>query len=261
VRLARGGERWASGERCIDVRQRQAGNVLGARVEMMLPVTDAAPGTHRHTQRVIGELAHSIRERDFVTYQHCRRVAIYANRLARQIGWQRAAARELALAGLIHDLGKTWVRNEVLLKPAMLSASEREMIEKHPITAAQLLWAFDMPDTILDAVLSHHERWDGSGYPQRLAGEQIPLGARLLSVVDVFDVITTERPYKAAMSAKEARARIIEGAGSAFDPAAVAAFTTLLDANPDFRLTAYENTLAPDALWSAHDSGDQLTPA
>jgi putative two-component system response regulator len=228
---------------------------------MTLPIVDAAPGTHRHTQRVIGELAQSIKERDGVTYQHCRRVAIYANRLARHMGWQRAAARELALAGLVHDLGKTWVRNDVLLKAATLSATERETIEKHPITAAQLLWAFDMPDTILDAVLSHHERWDGAGYPNHLKGESIPLGARMLSVVDVFDVVTTDRPYKVAMSAGEARARIIEGAGSAFDPAVVAAFTELLDAHTEFRLTAYGSESAPDELWSAHDSGDHLTSA
>jgi putative nucleotidyltransferase with HDIG domain len=221
-------------------------------------VTDAAPGTRRHTQRVIGELAHSIKERDIVTYEHCRRVAIYANRLARFMGWQRAAARELALAGMVHDLGKTWVGNDVLLKPAMLSQTERETIEKHPVTAAQLLWAFDMPDLILDAVLSHHERWDGGGYPHRLAGEEIPLGARLLSVADVFDVITTDRPYKMAMSVAAARERIREGAGGAFDPAVTDAFTALLDAHPDFRLAASVNAATPDELWGAHDDGDHV---
>lgn len=224
----------------------------------MFSVTDAAPGTRRHTQRVIGELAQSIKERDLVTYEHCRRVAIYANRLARFMGWQRAAARELALAGMVHDLGKTWVGNDVLLKPAMLSQTERETIEKHPVTAAQLLWAFDMPDLILDAVLSHHERWDGGGYPHRLAGEEIPLGARLLSVADVFDVITTDRPYKAAMSVGEARARIQAGASGAFDPAVTDAFTALLDARPDFRLTASVNASTPDELWDAHDSDDHV---
>lgn len=227
----------------------------------MYTATDAAPGTRRYTQRVIYELSHSIKERDLVTYQHCRRVAIYANRLARHMGWQRAAARELALAGLVHDLGKTWVRNEVLLKPARLSETERETIEKHPVTAAQLLWAFDMPDLILDAVLSHHERWDGAGYPQRLAGAEIPLGARLLSVADVFDVITTDRPYKAAMGVTEARERILEGADGAFDPGVARAFTTLLDERPDFRLTAQVETTPADEMWSAHDSGDQLSPA
>lgn len=237
-------------------------------MESEVSIASAAPGTRRHTRRVISELAESIRERDVVTWSHCRRVAIYANRLARQMGWQRAAARELALAGMVHDLGKTWVRNEVLLKPASLSASERETIEKHPVTAAQLLWAFDMPDIILDAVLSHHERWDGAGYPSRLAGDDIPLGARMLSVADVFDVITTDRPYKAAMPPQEARARIVAGAGTAFDPAVVAALTALLDSKPDFRLTGEPDeetaTMANEeaaAAWRAHDSGDQLSPA
>lgn len=231
------------------------------RVATLFTVIEATPGTRRYTQRVIYELAHSIQERDPITYQHCRRVAIYVNRLARHMGWQRAAARELALAGLVHDLGKTWVRNEVLLKPARLSESERETIEKHPITAAQLLWAFDMPDLILDAVLSHHERWDGAGYPQRLAGAEIPLGARLLSVADVFDVITTDRPYKSALSVADARARILEGAAGAFDPEVARSFTALLDARPDFRLTARVDAEPSDELWGAHDNGDQLTPA
>jgi putative two-component system response regulator len=224
----------------------------------MIPIMDAVPGTRRHTRQVITELAESIRERDRVTYEHCRRVGIYVNRLARFMGWPRGAARELALAGLVHDLGKTWVHNDVLLKPAALSQSEREMIERHPVMAAQLLWAFDMPDTILDAVLSHHERWDGKGYPNGLAGAAIPLGARLLSVCDVFDVITSPRPYKAAMSVAEARERIQEGAGTAFDPEAVAAFTRLLDARPDFLLAGRTYREATDANdpWAAHDSGE-----
>ena len=219
---------------------------------------DTIPGGRAHTRRVISELADSIRERDRVTYDHCRRVAIYAYRLARVSGWPRAAARELALAGLVHDLGKTWVQNEVLLKPAALSQTEREMIEKHPVTAAQLLWAFDMPDLILDAVLSHHERWDGQGYPERRAGDAIPLGARLLSVADVFDVITTPRPYKAAMSVEAARERILEDAGSSFDPVVAATFTHLLDVEPEFLLWAQPQPVDVDSHdpWAAHDSGE-----
>lgn len=224
----------------------------------MIPIMDAVPGTRRHTRHVIVELADSIRARDQVTYEHCRRVGIYVNRLARFMGWPRAAARELALAGLVHDLGKTWVHNEVLLKPATLSQSERDLIERHPVMAAQLLWAFDMPDGILDAVLSHHERWDGKGYPNGLAGAAIPLGARLLSVADVFDVITTPRPYKTAMSVAEARARLLESAGTAFDPEVVAAFTRLLDARPDFLLAAQTRPVEPEGgdPWAEHDSGE-----
>ncbi len=224
----------------------------------MATTLDATPGSLRHTRRVIYELADSIRERDQVTYDHCRRVAIYVNRLARFSGWTRSAARELALAGLVHDLGKTWVRNEVLMKPAALTASEREMIERHPVTAAQVLWAFDMPDTIMDAVLSHHERWDGKGYPEHRVGTDIPLGARLLSVADVFDVITSPRPYKAAMTVESARERILEGAGTAFDPGVARRFTELLDASPDFLLWAPAQAFDPSAHdpWAAHDSAE-----
>lgn len=195
----------------------------------MFSVTDAAPGTRRHTQRVIGELAHSIKERDLVTYQHCRRVAIYANRLARFMGWQRAAARELALAGMVHDLGKTWVGNDVLLKPAMLSQSERETIEKHPVTAAQLLWAFDMPDLILDAVLSHHERWDGGGYPDGLAGEAIPLSARIVCACDAWSAMRTDRSYRKALPLDVAAAELRSCAGTHFDPRVVDALCTTLE--------------------------------
>lgn len=223
---------------------------------VLASVIDSVSTPLAHTRQVIYDLAGSIRERDRVTYDHCRRVAIYTLRFARFRGWSRAAARELALAGLVHDLGKTWVRNEVLLKPAALSQSEREMIEKHPVTAAQLLWAFDMPESILDAVLSHHERWDGKGYPERRAGDEIPLGARLLSVADVFDVITTPRPYKSALSVEEARGRILDGSGTAFDPEVAASFTQLLDAQPEFLLWAppQQIDVAADDPWAAHDS-------
>jgi putative two-component system response regulator len=126
------------------------------------------------------------------------------------------------------------------------------------VTAAQLLWAFDMPDIILDAVLSHHERWDGKGYPEGRTGEEIPLGARLLSVADVFDVITSPRPYKAAMSVEAARERIIESAGTAFDPLVAEAFTHLLDVQPDFLLWAQAQEFNPATHdpWAAHDSGE-----
>jgi putative two-component system response regulator len=224
----------------------------------LVSLIDSVSHPRARTRQVIYDLAGSIRERDRVTYDHCRRVAIYAQRFARYRGWTRTAARELALAGLVHDLGKTWVRNEVLLKPAALSQSEREMIEKHPVTAAQLLWAFDMPESILDAVLSHHERWDGRGYPEGRAGDAIPLGARMLSVADVFDVITTPRPYKSAMSVEAARERIMDAAGSAFDPEVAESFTHLLDARSEFLLWAppQEFDVAADDPWAAHDSAE-----
>ncbi len=106
-------------------------------------------------------------------------------------------------------------------------------------------------------VRHHHEAYDGRGYPDHLAGEDIPLGARLLTVVDVFDALTSERPYKAAMEVSEARARIAAGAGTHFDPAVVRAFLELLDANPEFRLPTRVSPLpprqAPHITWVRHD--------
>src|SRR5215471_16962461 len=99
------------------------------------PVREVLPGTRRYTQHTIYELAHSINERDQSTYEHCRRVAIYVNRLARSMGWSRRAARDLALAGLVHDLGKTWMHNTVLHKKVALSTDERAEMERHPIIA------------------------------------------------------------------------------------------------------------------------------
>ncbi|MGO8946602.1 MAG: HD-GYP domain-containing protein [Ktedonobacterales bacterium] len=195
------------------------------------------PGTRRYTQKIIYELAYSIRERDIITYEHCRRVAVYVNRLARNLGWSRRSARDLALAGLTHDLGKTWMQNELLHKDSPLSLNERSQMERHPGIAARILLTFGAPETLVLAVLHHHEAFNGNGYPDQLAGDAIPLGARLLSVADVYDALTSERPYKHAMDDAGARAYLRSKSGSSFDPAVVIAFLELLECRPDFRLT------------------------
>ncbi len=107
----------------------------------MASVRQTDPGTRRHTISVVYDLARSIRERDIITYEHCRRVATYVNRLARHMGWSRRAARDLALAGLVHDLGKTWMQNALLHKDSALSSDEREEMERHPQIASRILQA------------------------------------------------------------------------------------------------------------------------
>ena len=222
----------------------------------MAIVREAIPGTRRYTQHVVYELADIIRERDSITYEHCRRVAIYVNRLARAMGWSRRAGRELALAGLVHDLGKTWMLNDVLNKASALSQDERAEMERHPGIAARILVAYNAPDALIKVVLHHHEAWNGRGYPDGLAGDAIPLGARMLSVADVFDALTSSRPYKAPMQMKAARERLISGAGEHFDPAVVATFVRLLDAQPNFQLQprlAYPSRES-DPHWASHDT-------
>lgn len=219
-------------------------------------VREVFPGTRRYTQHTIYELAETIRERDIVTYEHCRRVAIYANRLARHIGWHRRAARELALAGLIHDLGKTWVQNSVLHKPTPLSQDEWHQMQRHPAIAARILLTYDVSDELIEIVRHHHEAYDGSGYPDHRKGTAIPIGSRLLTVTDVFDALTSARSYKDPLPLHEVRERIARGAGATFDPEVVQAFLELLDATPDFQLASRAVPAPLDQIpgWDRHDT-------
>jgi putative nucleotidyltransferase with HDIG domain len=219
------------------------------------------PVTRRHTQHIVYDLACIIRERDIVTYEHCRRVALYVNRLARSVGWSRRAARDLALAGLVHDLGKTWMHNAVLHKKSALSNGERAEMERHPQIAASILTAYGAPAQLIEIVKHHHESFDGTGYPDHLVGSTIPYGARLLTVADVFDVLTSDRPYKLAYDVGTARERIVAGTGTHFDPRVVDALLTLLDSTPEFVLPARVSPLpvrmAANHSWSHHDAFDE----
>lgn len=219
------------------------------------------PATRRRTQHIVYDLAHIIRERDIITYEHCRRVALYVNRLARAMGWSRRAARDLALAGLVHDLGKIWMQNTVLHKNSALSGDERAEMERHPIIAASILSAYGAPLQLVEVVKHHHEAFDGHGYPDHLAGNAIPLGARLLTVADVFDVLTSDRPYKCAYDLPTARARIAAGVGTHFDPCVVAAFFDSLDCTPDFllppRVSPLPVRMAASPSWTRHDTFEE----
>ena len=190
----------------------------------------------RENRRVLLSFAKSIQERDIVTYDHSRRVATYAQRVARYLGWNRRDARDLALAALVHDLGKTWIANDILLKADLLSEEERRKMERHPVIGARILIGCDVHPFYVETVLYHHEAWDGSGYPTGLKEEEIPLSARILSVADVYDVLTSQRPYKGALSEDVARERLLLGSAASFDPMIVHAFLNLLDSQPDFTL-------------------------
>jgi putative two-component system response regulator len=190
----------------------------------------------RETRQILIAFAKSIQERDIVTYEHSRRVALYAQRLARYLGWTRREARDLALAALVHDLGKTWIGNDILNKSAALSSEERRMMERHPVIGARILIGCDVHPFYVEAVLHHHESWNGEGYPSHLKGAEIPLSARILSVADVYDVLTSQRPYKAPLTMQEARKRLLESSSTHFDPMVLRAFVHLLDTKPNFTL-------------------------
>jgi putative two-component system response regulator len=135
---------------------------------------------------------------------HCERLSHYAVNLGRAVGADRALLRSLQWAGYLHDLGKIAVPDGVLLKPGPLSAEERTIINRHPEAGADLVRGLHTLDDVRPLIRHHHERWDGSGYPDHLVGEAIPLGARIMAVTDVFDALHTTRPYKKSMPVDDA---------------------------------------------------------
>ncbi len=191
----------------------------------------------RDPEQVFHDLALTIQERDPLTFEHCQRVARLSERLARRMGWSPYEAHRLGLAALVHDLGKTWIGNDILFKESALSDEERLQMEQHPVMGARVLVGYDLDSFFIEAVLHHHEAYDGSGYPWGLRGEDIPLGARMLSVADVYDALTSARPYKEALSPEAARQYLLTEAGLRFDARVVRGFVSLLEPEADSAIT------------------------
>jgi putative nucleotidyltransferase with HDIG domain len=165
----------------------------------------------------------SIEAKDRYTSGHCERVAEYACRLATEVGITEREMVWFRMGAFLHDLGKTEVPEEILNKPGRLTDEERAIMERHPVTGDEMLAPVEFPWDIRPMVRSHHERWDGRGYPDRLAGDEIPLAARILRIADVFDALTTARSYRRRLSPQEALEIMEDDVGS-FDPDMFALF-------------------------------------
>lgn len=179
-----------------------------------------------HLQTVL-MLANTIEARDRNTRGHVERVQRYAMDLARALNWDEEALAVLEYGALLHDMGKLLVPRAILNKPARLSSAEWEVLRRHPLEGAQMLAGVDHLRGALPYVLHHHEQWNGTGYPHGLAGDAISMEGRLLAVVDAFDAMTSDRPYRPARSAAEACEEIRRQAGIQFDPAVAEAFVGL----------------------------------
>ncbi|MEF8754865.1 MAG: HD domain-containing phosphohydrolase [Accumulibacter sp.] len=191
--------------------------------EMVRIRTDELTQTRLQVVRRLGRAAEY---RDNETGYHILRMSEYSALLARRLGWSDAASDLMLNASPMHDIGKIGIADAVLLKPGQLDADEMAIIRTHPEIGASIL-AGDESDLLRLArtiALSHHEKWDGSGYPAGLAGLAIPQAGRIVAVADVFDALTSRRPYKRAWPVDEAVAWVIGSAGSHFDPEVIGCF-------------------------------------
>jgi putative nucleotidyltransferase with HDIG domain len=169
-----------------------------------------------------------IEAKDPYTKGHTERVASYSVALADRIGLGEEDLRRIMFAALMHDIGKMGVLDEIVNKPDKLTAEEWELMKAHPVTGASIVEKMEFLDGIADIVRHHHEAWNGRGYPDGLHGEDIPYGARIVTVADSFDAMTTDRPYRKALSFDEAIQRLEESAGVQFDADLVKVFVQYL---------------------------------
>ena len=172
----------------------------------------------------LAQLSAAIEARDPFAKGHSSRVTVFAQAMARRIGLDQERVPILRLGALLHDVGKLAVPSTVLLKQGPLTEAEVGQMRRHPVAGARMLKTLGAPPMILPVVLHHHERWDGSGYPSGQKGEEIPLEARMLSIADSFDAMTSTRPYRASKSPDEAMDELERCAGTQFDPELVDAF-------------------------------------
>jgi len=172
-------------------------------------------------------LTASIDAKDHYTRGHSERVALVASLLAQSMGMEKSIVQQYHIAGLVHDVGKIGVPEAVLCKPARLTPGEFDLIKRHPRIGFDILKDIPMLAPMLPAVLHHHERWDGAGYPDGLRGQEIPLIARVLAMADAFDAMSSNRAYRPALTRTQVIAEVQRCSGTQFDPMIVARFMTL----------------------------------
>lgn len=199
------------------------GSHLGAVLKSALLLGEVK-ASHHATVRMLAQAAEA---RDPFTGNHLRTIEAYSRALAEQVGLSEAEIEEISFGAVVHDVGKLRVPDAILLKPAKLNQDEREVIQQHPLYGEEILAESNIPSTALKIARWHHERWDGAGYPDRLRAEEIPITVQIVTLADVFDALTSVRPYKPAWPADLAHAEICEQEGRQLSPRAVDAFKAL----------------------------------
>jgi HD-GYP domain-containing protein (c-di-GMP phosphodiesterase class II) len=210
-------------------------------------VEEADANARYSTFGVLRGLVNAVDTKDKYTRRHSEDVSRYGTFLGGQLGLNEVILRAIELAGLLHDVGKIGIPDEILRKPGPLTPQEHDIVKQHVLLGDLIVR--DVPNlmAVRAGVRHHHERWDGQGYLDRLAGEQIPMIARVLAVADAFSAMTTTRPYRKAMSVKEALKRLEEAAGTQLDPTLVSAFVKGMQTQGDAPQPNEE--LRPQRLW------------
>jgi HD-GYP domain-containing protein (c-di-GMP phosphodiesterase class II) len=223
IRLADSALYWAKEDGKNRARAYQAANSLE-----LSQLQQLAEGPDRAARyRAAASLAKAVDARDVYTGSHSERVGELAARIARRLGIDEPQIELTRLAGSLHDLGKLAIPEEILRKPSALNDSERLVLQRHPQIGYRMLESLGV-EPIAEWVLHHHERWDGAGYPEGLAGNAIPIGARVIFVADAFDAMTSNRLYRPALTHDAALAEVERCSGTQFDPEVVTAFLTVI---------------------------------
>ena len=177
---------------------------------------------------ILAVMAKVLEAKDPNTRFHSEKVSMLASNIAREMNFTEEEVKRVSIAGILHDIGKMGVPEAILRKPGSLNPAERQQVERHPVIAAQILEPIEKLKSAVSFIRHHHERYDGTGYPDQLSGDMIPLGARILHVAEAFDSMVTQRTYSEALLPDEALAEIQSCAGHQFDPHVVDALTSIL---------------------------------
>ena len=196
-----------------------------------------------HTENVIFALALAVEAKDSYTESHLRRLHIYSQHLAQACGLERELIRQIGYGGILHDIGKISVSESILTKPGPLTDEEMTLMRQHPALGERIIAQMRFARDVAPIIRSHHERWDGTGYPDGLQGEDIPIGARIVAIVDAYDAMASDRPYRNALPEDEIVRRLRAGRGTQFDPYLLDVFLDLLEREAFPRLTDHPNAL------------------
>jgi HD-GYP domain-containing protein (c-di-GMP phosphodiesterase class II) len=202
-------------------------NILAGEAAVMLHNLDLFDRLETFYLEMVKTLARAVDSKDQYTHEHSDRASVRARRLAKQMAVPDNEARYIEYAALLHDIGKIGIDEAILLKPGKLTPEEYEQMKKHPVIGHQILAPVKFLGPVAQMVLYHQEWYDGRGYPEGLKGEAIPLGARMVAVIDAWDAMTSDRPYRKALAREIAIDQLRKGAGTQFDPKVVEAFLKL----------------------------------